>query len=55
MSDLLATDWADNHCLPEWEDAAASVRDRLWRRDPHVLEKLTSLASAAGGSRERTG
>jgi predicted molibdopterin-dependent oxidoreductase YjgC len=52
VSDLLASHWADDHHLPGWRDAAAEARDRLWRRHPDLLEKLTSM-SGSGGTHDR--
>lgn|GEM_PF-6388712 len=55
VSDLLASHWADDHHLPSWRDAAAEARDRLWRQDPDLLEKLAELTSGAGNAKDLVG
>lgn len=55
VSDLLASHWADDHHLAAWRDAAAEARDRLWRHHPDLLEKLTAMSAAAGGTHDRAG
>jgi len=53
VSDLLASHWADDHHLAVWRDAAAEARDRLWRHHPDLLERLTALSDATGGTHDR--
>jgi acyl carrier protein phosphodiesterase len=55
VSDVLASHWADDHHLAGWRDAAAEARDRLWRRNPDLLEKLASLSDGSTGVHGRTG
>ena len=55
VSDVLASHWADDHHLAGWRDAAAEARDRLWRRNPDLLEKLTSISEGFTGVNGRAG
>ena len=48
VSDLLASHWFDDHHLVSWTDRAADARDRLWRRHPELLERLSDLSEAGG-------
>lgn len=44
VADLLASHWHDDHHSPGWQDAAAEARDRLWRKNPELLEQLAALS-----------
>jgi hypothetical protein len=55
MADLLATHWADDHRIPGWLDAASKARERLSRRHPDVLGKLTIMWQLVGDPHDWAG